>query len=442
MPHQVAVTVRAPIADGNGGDLSRLLASMGRQGAAHNDVLPIGHLPGVHFARLFVLEETADLDGATLPASLFYMADVDGSADRHLRDLSTVTGDGVDAVFAHCDGYPEDPTATARVTWLRDHQVAPAATYVHAVGRSVDQVHQEARLREAIEQFVDRPAAIPSQLTAVEAHGRIRAFATDRDDLLWSVRRAPRPGLRFRVGEAIHRVALPLLALCLLPVLVPVVLVAALRIRLAERHDVAETGPPAPEHAHELERHEDFGAQNSFTAVGFVKPGKVRRLTMRAVLIGLDYADRHVYNRDHLAGVRSIHFARWVPIDDGRRLVFCSSYDGTLESYMDDFIDRLAWGLNAVFSNGVGYPRTRWLIFGGAKDEQTFKDYLRCHQLETSVSYAAHPSLTMANIRASLAKMADGMLPVIDTEVQLADFERGLKRLESRAVFGKIIVHF
>src|SRR5499433_3911566 len=49
---------------------------------------------------------------------------------------------------------------------------------------------------------------------------------------------------------------------------------------------------------------------------------------------------------------------------------------------------------------------------------------------------------SMRNIRESLAKMANGLLPVIDTEVALADFERGLARLESRQVFGKIIVAF
>ena len=49
---------------------------------------------------------------------------------------------------------------------------------------------------------------------------------------------------------------------------------------------------------------------------------------------------------------------------------------------------------------------------------------------------------SMRNIRESLAKMADGMLPVIDTEVPLAEFERGLARLESRQVFGKIVVSF
>jgi alcohol dehydrogenase len=49
---------------------------------------------------------------------------------------------------------------------------------------------------------------------------------------------------------------------------------------------------------------------------------------------------------------------------------------------------------------------------------------------------------SMRNVRESLAKMAAGLTPVIDTEVPLAEFERGLARLESRQVFGKIIVTF
>jgi alcohol dehydrogenase len=49
---------------------------------------------------------------------------------------------------------------------------------------------------------------------------------------------------------------------------------------------------------------------------------------------------------------------------------------------------------------------------------------------------------SLRNIRESLVKMANGLLPVIDTEVPLADFERGLARLEARQVFGKVIVGF
>jgi alcohol dehydrogenase len=49
---------------------------------------------------------------------------------------------------------------------------------------------------------------------------------------------------------------------------------------------------------------------------------------------------------------------------------------------------------------------------------------------------------TLQNIRDSLAKMASGLTPVIDLEVPLAEFERGLARIESRQVFGKVVVTF
>src|SRR5262249_1994614 len=60
------------------------------------------------------------------------------------------------------------------------------------------------------------------------------------------------------------------------------------------------------------------------------------------------------------------------------------------------------------------------------------------HQYRIIGSFGA----SMRTIRESLAKMASGMLPVIDTEVPLGEFERGLERLESRQVFGKIVVTF
>jgi alcohol dehydrogenase len=47
---------------------------------------------------------------------------------------------------------------------------------------------------------------------------------------------------------------------------------------------------------------------------------------------------------------------------------------------------------------------------------------------------------SMRNIGDGLQKMAIGLKPTIDTEVALEDFAEGLARLESRRVFGKIVV--
>ena len=46
------------------------------------------------------------------------------------------------------------------------------------------------------------------------------------------------------------------------------------------------------------------------------------------------------------------------------------------------------------------------------------------------------------NIAQSLDKMAAGMKPVIDFVFPLAEFEKGLARLEGRQVFGKVVVTF
>jgi len=47
---------------------------------------------------------------------------------------------------------------------------------------------------------------------------------------------------------------------------------------------------------------------------------------------------------------------------------------------------------------------------------------------------------SMRNIAESLDKMAAGMLPIIDTETPIDNVEKALERMETRQVFGKIIV--
>jgi len=79
-------------------------------------------------------------------------------------------------------------------------------------------------------------------------------------------------------------------------------------------------------------------------------------------------------------------------------MVFFSNYDGTVESYMDDFINKAGFGLNAVFSNGIGYPRTNWLVRDGCRDEQKYKDFLRRHTLPTQAWYKAYPGLTAVDL--------------------------------------------
>jgi hypothetical protein len=396
MPHQIGVTIRAPVAAERVPELRQWLAEAAKKG--------LGEAPScfaqcrrVHFARFYLLEETTDLAGRPIPASLVFMSEVDAPLRHHLAELADVAGEGMDQAFQHCTGYPgPGGRRRQRIAWLRRHRVRASAFYVNTVGRGVAQIRQEASLREALEDHLDR--CDNTGRTATEVRRELQAFVAGRADLAWAAKPPTPPSLLFRARETLHKVTIPALLLLALPVLLPVILVWAVLLRLDERHDRPFTQRPTLRHLEEVGNYEDFGTQNPFAVAGFVRPGRLRQLTFRAVLFLTGYGVRHIFNRDSLAGVKTIHFARWVPLDGWRRMTFSSNYDGAVEAYNDDFINIIWWGLNATFSNGMDYPPTRWLFFGGAKLEEQFKNTIRCHQVAVPAWYAAYPELSADNI--------------------------------------------
>jgi hypothetical protein len=413
MPHQVALTLAAHVRPGEVERLEHLLETMG-DGVANDSLVDFNALGGVHFARFVLVEEAIDLRGQPLRPLLLYMSDLDVSRERHLDDLVDSAGDGIDQLFGLCDSYPESAQRTRerRLAYLRQHRVKEQAFYVNTVGRTRKQIREEAELRERLEAFLDGAEDFRRK-TPQEIRRALQAQVATDDSLAWA--RKPPAGIdrKFRLLELAHMVGVPLLLLVLSPLLLLAAPIFLILLRLHERSDTAPHVKPPPELVRELAALEDHLVHNPFTAIGLIKPGLFRRLTLRGVLYAINYTTRHVFNRGNLAGVKTIHFARWIFLDDKRRVIFASNYDGSLESYMDDFIDKIAWGLNIVFSNGSGYPRARWLVADGARDELAFKDYLRLHQVPTRVWFSAYGRLTNANIanneriRAGLADHAD-----------------------------------
>jgi hypothetical protein len=195
-------------------------------------------------------------------------------------------------------------------------------------------------------------------------------------------------------------IALPLF-IGLLPFLI-------IRLRRLETTDPEICPPPDPAALLELQQIEDYDVTNQYTALGSVKPGWFRRGLLTLVLVAIQFTCRNVFTRGHLARVQTIHFARWVFLDGKARVLFTSNYDGGHQAYMDDFINKVAWGLNLVFSNGLGWPRTDWLITRGARRELQFKFYQRRHQLPTQVWYKAYPGLTLIDLTRN-ARIREGL---------------------------------
>jgi hypothetical protein len=396
----------APVRPGGEPGLRALLATMNSApGMADlaNALLPFGQFERLHFARLAVLDDPSlgDIEAhgvprPSLPVYLAFLGSCDGSAGECIADLARRAGTGLQRIFMHCDGFDAQGDLLA---WMQAHQRRLAANYINWVGRTVQQIREESALRRALAAKVPR-----APLESAAQAQQLRRELIDFVDAEVSAGRLgltppdPTP-LRWQIAKLLHLVAIPLAGLILLPFLI--VLSPLLIFILRTKEDSDPEICPRPDHAAllELQNLEDYDVTNQYTAFGSVKPGLFRRWLVTVLLVAIDYTCRHIFTRGFLARVQTIHFAFWAFLDDKRRVVFTSNYDGGHEAYMDDFINKVAWGLNLVFSNGVGWPRTRWLVARGARIEDRFKRYQRRHQLPTEVWYKAYPGLTLADLK-------------------------------------------
>ena len=414
MTPQSNFMVVAPILADRVEPLKSELAAMTRlPGMANpkNPIVPFGSFEEIHYARFVILDDRTLDDLAAFgksvpvyPITLAFIVDCDGSADDCLAHLVRDAGDGLRQIFAHCEGFT--PEADLQ-TWMKTRFRPSAASYVNWIGRTVRQVHEEAALRDFLLLYLKTHAVATNSVQNI------------REELVTAVRSSVQSGtltltppaatpLAWKVRNVLHCCTMPLgilavvLLVCLVPLLlVPLVLLTLAVVWLLRRYEKTEPEiivRMPPQHSEMLARLEDHDVSNQFTVLGSVKPSLFRSVVLTAILWLVDYGARHIYNRGRLGRIQTIHFARWAFLDSKKRVLFISNYDGSLEAYMDDFINKVGWGLNLVFSNGVGYPRTHWLVRDGSKSEQQFKYTLRRHQLPTQVWYKACPGLTAFDI--------------------------------------------
>jgi hypothetical protein len=402
---QSSVMYAAPLRSGAAPTVHALLESMNKQPGIYdpaNDLIPLHNLGQVHFARVLVVRDLAAEDRAVyglpisgLPEYLVFLAEIDGEEAEFREEFARVAESGLRTLLVHCEDFTHDEPLT---DWLKRTYVPATASYVNWLGRTVVQVREEEVLRRTLRDYF---CAHAMELQGLSAEGTRMLLCEEvrklqKQGQLTLTAEKPTP-LAWHLRNGLNLLFVPLVLLLLSPLLLLSLPFLLYQIRRWERNDPAVAPPVDPAHGEELLQMENYDVTNQFNVFGSLKPGRLRLWIVRFLLWITDYAARHLYHRGNLARVSTIHFARWVSMDGGQRMLFSSIYDGSLESYMDDFINKVGFGLNLTFSNGIGYPRTRWLLLDGCQDEQTFKRVLRRHQLPTEVWYTAHPGLTAAN---------------------------------------------
>lgn len=215
----------------------------------------------------------------------------------------------------------------------------------------------------------------------------------------WTVR-LPVPGETLRIiATVVHFLVEGIVTTVVLLSLVAGVL--GLWLWLLEANDEPDTRFPTLQQMKARRAHEDRPgyASNHFIATPTLKPGRFRRFTLALAFFGIAVVIKYAFRPGFVATMGTIHYAKWFRPPGSQRLVFLADYDGSWESYLEDFITKAHAGQTAGWSNCEGFPPTRLLVLDGAKDGDRFKRWVRLQQVPSSCWFSRFPGLTLEQIR-------------------------------------------
>jgi hypothetical protein len=279
--------------------------------------------------------------------------------------------------------------------FFRAYSRRAAAFYVAHPGLSVPVVHGDAALKAAVEARLAelshgaKVEAGDALALAQDLQHTARALAHKESLALGFIDRGlrERPGV---IARAFMRPFAVILAFLLSPFY-------EWRDELVRKRQPSWETPELRAKRDGIGLEEDRVDQNGLTHLVPIKPGWYRSFALGVMVHLVTALSDAGALIGRLGGIQTIHFARWVVLDDGR-LLFFSNYDGSWEAYLGDFIDKASLGLTMIWTNTLWYPKTRFLLFQGAKDEEAFKAWTRACQVPTQVWYSAYPLLSVGDV--------------------------------------------
>ena len=364
-----------------------------------NGIIPFRKINTIHFARILVLNERADAFGNPLPGSVVFTTNFDVPLKEHLQQLIEFGGPGIWNIFSLCTDFVQaDYDPEKLYDYLTKHNRKANTFYVGVGHRSVQQIHNETLLREEIEKFVDDNHAAFNNKSALHIQKQLQEYLDNKPEFQWAKVSEPRATSAWKLKFYGSLILVILAFIILLPVIIPFIIIWLIIILIDEiRYDSPKI-TVSKQHLRELTERETGMVQAQFSAVGNLKPGWFRLHTILFLLKLVNFLAPYLFSKGKLSGIPTVHFARWLIINNGRQMLFLSNYDGNSETYLRDFINIAAKQLTLLFSHTTGYPKTWLMVFGGAKDAKNFMNWARHNQIITNVWYSANKDVTVKNI--------------------------------------------
>jgi hypothetical protein len=378
-----------------------------------NPLIPFPNIGLLHFAG-FVIS-----DNRVSPPLLIFENNFDGETSPYLSQLLTEAGSGLQQIYQCCKGCNSNSSPKEFRQYLEANIVKPNAYHIGNVGRKAKVIKENQELRLRLEDYLDALYIVdkPNITDALQLRKKIQAFVKSDLDPKFQDQLPPHQTFLEKflpqlnqylliavLGAIVLAAFISLIcgvAHCQVPytglTIVAVLLAIVITLRYKEEHDPDVISAPTVSDIEILIKTENMITQNHLANITDIKPGLFRLILLKMVLWGANILAR-TSTKGKLSGIPSIHFAHWSIINHNKHLLFLSNFDGSWASYLDDFIDKAAKGLTGIWSNTQGFPKTRFLVYDGARDEINFKAYARNHQVRSRVWYSAYRNLTVQNI--------------------------------------------
>jgi hypothetical protein len=106
--------------------------------------------------------------------------------------------------------------------------------------------------------------------------------------------------------------------------------------------------------------------------------------------------------RAALQKLGTVHFARFVFLENNSKLAVITTYDGDFETYIQDFVDEIGNEFNAILEHMKDAPP-----LPVQKNREKFLEYVRKNDLQALPGFfSAYPASSVLDIRAALRKAA------------------------------------
>jgi hypothetical protein len=389
-------------------------------------------MPSIFFISWLTLPAQWYAEKERLPARILLLTSYVGSRNAHIEEMAAFLSDQLIKVFGYSEEFPAGKIDHQALVGFLKRKIIRQTFYSGFKFIGTGDVPKEKHLKTAIFDYLTFQKQDPAfgQLSPQQIKKKIEAYVKSQPELNWTSQ-GNKGGKLNKIKMLLPLFVFGLVLLTSLVCLVLLIFLDALFLKIGavifpgfllglvllflwlriNENNPHIPNPPVPDDwIRKIVTREKHRVVNEMTVIAPLKKGLVRRIFLAASL-------RLISLVGYFAYIPTVHTARWLQMDRGKRLVFIANFDNISEAYAHDFVDsdNRSRNMAVIFSHAAGFPATKWLVKKGYNHRSEYMKGVRAHQKITQFWYAFNTELSVENLKSN-RKFREGLFKEMEEE--------------------------